>query len=80
MYLAAIGDGTRKHWAWAVVMAVGLELGMLFTPYPGVFGIHLSALFVAVTLVAHLIFGVVMGLSVKRFSLRWRVQPVATAA
>src|SRR5437867_1095842 len=34
MYLALIGDGTRRHWIWAVVMAVGLELGMLFTPYP----------------------------------------------
>ncbi len=63
MYLVLIGEPARRHWAWAVVMAVGLELGMLFTPYPGVFGISLNALFVAATLTAHLIFGVVMGLS-----------------
>ena len=61
MYLALIGDGTRRHWIWAVVMAVGLELGMLFTPYPNVFGIPPSAVFVLVTLAAHLIFGPVMG-------------------
>ena len=80
MYLAMIGNGARRHWAWGVAMSVGLELGMLLTPYPGVFGIHLSALFVAVTLAAHLIFGIVMGLFVKWFSNRWRVQPATVAA
>lgn len=34
MYLAIVGDG-RRHWIWAVLFALGLELGMLFTPYPG---------------------------------------------
>jgi hypothetical protein len=32
MYLALVGDANRRHWAWAVVFAVALELGMLFTP------------------------------------------------
>jgi hypothetical protein len=63
MYLALVGDANRRHWAWAVVFAVGLELGMLFTPYPKFFGIALAPRFVVVTVAAHLVFGVVMGLS-----------------
>jgi len=63
MYLALVGDANRRHWAWAVVFAVGLELGMLFTPYPRFFGITLAPRFVVVTVAAHLVFGVVMGLS-----------------
>jgi hypothetical protein len=63
MYLALVGDAGRRHWAWGVVFAVGLELGMLFTPYPQFFGIVLAPRFVVVTLAAHLVFGVVMGLS-----------------
>lgn len=67
MYVAAIGDALRRHWLWAVAMAVGLELGMLFTPYPAVFGIGVTATFVAVTLTAHLIFGVTLGLTSRRW-------------
>lgn len=66
MYVAMIGEAGRRHWGWAVLMAVGLELGMLFTPYPGVFGIHVTPTFVAVTLSAHLIFGIVLGHYVLR--------------
>ena len=69
MYLAVVGVATKRHWAWAVVMAVGLELAMLFTPYPKVFGIHTTATFVAVTLAAHLVFGVSLGLLTRRL---WR--------
>jgi hypothetical protein len=65
MYLALVGDATRRHWAWAVLLAVGLELGMLLTPYPNVFGIRVSPTFIAVTLAAHLIFGIVLGLVVR---------------
>ena len=68
MYVAMIGDGGRRHWAWAVVFATVLELGMLLTPYPATFGIALSARFVVVTMAAHVVFGVVMGLAVRRFS------------
>ncbi len=63
MYVALVGDASKRHWAWAVLFAVGLELGMLFTPYPNVFGIALTTKFVTVTLAAHLVFGVVMGLA-----------------
>ena len=72
MYLAMIGNGARRHWAWAVLMAVGLELGMLFTPYPQTFGISVTPRFVVVTLSAHLIFGVGLGFS-ARWLARWKV-------
>ena len=72
MYLALVGEGTRRHWGWAVLMAVGLELGMLFTPYTTVFDIHLTARFVVVTLVAHLIFGVALGFVVRWLAQMWR--------
>jgi hypothetical protein len=63
MYVALVGDAKRRLWAWAVVFAVGLDLGMLFTPYAKFFGIVLAPKFVVVTLAAHLVFGIVMGLS-----------------
>jgi hypothetical protein len=65
MYVAMIGNPTRRHWAWAVVMAVGLELGMLLTPYPQVFNIPVTTRFVVVTVAAHAIFGVGLGLTVR---------------
>jgi hypothetical protein len=68
MYLALIGDACRRHWSWGILFAVGLELGMLFTPYPNVFGISLTARFVIVTVAAHAIFGAVMGWSVRAMS------------
>jgi hypothetical protein len=61
MYLALIGDARRRHWAWAILFAVGLELGMLFTPYTTVFNIRLDARFVIVTVAAHAIFGIGLG-------------------
>ena len=68
MYVALVGDAKRRHWAWAVVFAVGLELGMLFTPYPKFFGIALTPRFVVCTVAAHLVFGVVMGLGARGLS------------
>jgi hypothetical protein len=63
MYVALVGDSEKRHWAWAMLFAAGLELGMLFTPYPNFFGIALTPRFVVITLAAHLVFGAVMGLS-----------------
>jgi len=80
MYVALIGDGARRHWAWAVLMAVGLELAMLFTPYPHVFGIHITAAFVLATLAAHLIFGVGLGWLTAWLSRRWRNTAAALPA
>jgi hypothetical protein len=67
MYVAMIGNPQARHWAWAIAMAVGLELAMLVTPYTRAFGIPVTAVFVAATLAAHLIFGIVLG----RFSRRY---------
>jgi hypothetical protein len=70
MYLALVGDGVRRHWAWAVLFALGLELAMLLTPYAAVFDISVTARFVIVTIVAHAIFGIALGLSVRHFARR----------
>jgi hypothetical protein len=68
MYLALVGDARRREWAWAVLFAMGLELGMLFTPYPTVFGIPLTARFIFITIAAHAIFGTGLGLSARWLS------------
>jgi hypothetical protein len=71
MYLALVGDCRRRSWLWAVLLASGLELAMLFTPYPQFFGIAVTGLFVALTLTAHLVFGVVLGLATRSWANRW---------
>ena len=79
MYVALIGDGTKRHWAWGVVMAVCLELGMLLTPYPAFFKIPVTAAFVLVTLAAHVIFGATLGKIVQRRSERIFTPPFPSA-
>jgi len=78
MYVAMVGNPTRRHWMWAVVMALVIELGMLLTPYPAVFGIPVTAHFVAVTVAAHAIFGVGLGLTVRWLG-RWMALSPAPA-
>ena len=68
MYLALVGDPRKRHCVWAVVMAVAIELGMLLTPYPGFFNIPVTPRFVFVTMAAHSIFGVSLGLAVQELS------------
>jgi hypothetical protein len=75
MYISMIGDGARRHWFWAVLMAVGIELGMLLTPYTQVFNIPLTSRFVVVTMLAHAIFGVGLGLAVRWAALRFTPKP-----
>jgi hypothetical protein len=65
MYLAIIGDAGRRSWAWAVLLAAGIELAMLTTPYAKFFSIPLTGTFVAVTLAAHVIFGIALGLCAR---------------
>jgi hypothetical protein len=65
MYVAMIGNPTRRHWAWAVLMALALELAMLLTPYPQVFNIAVTTRFIMVTVAAHAIFGIGLGLAVR---------------
>jgi hypothetical protein len=64
MYLALVGEA-KRNWGWALVMAVGIELAMLLTPYTQAFGIPVTALFIAVTLTAHVVFGVGLGLTAR---------------
>jgi len=82
MFVAMLGEVTRSRWLWGVAMAVGLELGMLLTPYPNVFGIPVTATFVCATLAAHVIFGGVMGRSAQWLSSIWRLErgPTHTGA
>lgn len=68
MYMALIGNAAKRSWLWGIALAAGLEAAMLFTPYAGFFGIALTALFVVVTLSAHTIFGIVLGLVAKFWS------------
>ena len=75
MYLAMVGDGARRHWGWAVLLVMGLELGMLLTPYPQTFGIHVTPRFIVVTMSAHLIFGVGLGLSARWLARRGAFLP-----
>ena len=77
MFVAMLDELTGSRWLWGVAMAVGLELGMLLTPYPNVFGIPLTATFVGVTLAAHFLFGATMGLSARRLASTWRSEPAA---
>jgi hypothetical protein len=72
MYLAMIGDAGRRHWSWAVLMALGLEAAMLLTPYPSVFSIAVTPRFVAATIAAHLIFGAALGFLCQRLARRGR--------
>jgi hypothetical protein len=77
MYMALVGDATRRSWLWAVLFATGLELAMLFTPYTTFFGIHMTTKFVVATLSAHIIFGIVLGLAGQRLERGWRAVPSA---
>jgi hypothetical protein len=79
MYMAMIGDATRRSWLWAILLAAGLELAMLFTPYLDYFKLSMTALFVAVTLTAHMIFGVAMGLYTRNASRRQQALTPALA-
>ena len=76
MYVAMIGNPQRRHWVWAVLWAVALEVGMLLTPYPQVFDIAVTRRFVVVTVAAHAIFGVGLGLTVRSMARRWGEQRI----
>ena len=66
MYATMVNGRWRRRWPVAIVFAMGLEVAMLFTPYPATFGIRVTETFVIVTLTAHLIFGITMGLASVR--------------
>lgn len=70
---SVLGEPRCRTWLWAVLLATGLELAMLLTPYPQFFAIPVTGLFVAVTLTAHLVFGVALGLVTKWWAVRWEL-------
>lgn len=70
---------TWKSIAWATVMAVGIELCLLASPYSAFFGIPVTARFIVVTMIAHLVFGVGLGVSFVLQTILWRRSVVATA-
>jgi hypothetical protein len=74
MYMALVGDASRRSWLWAVLFATVLELAMLVTPYTSFFGIHMTTRFVIVTFTAHAVFGVALGIVARHFSKRWRFE------
>jgi hypothetical protein len=79
MYVAMLGDARNKPWAWGIVFAVGLELFLLITPYNRFFGVALTVAFIAATLLAHLIFGVVMGSATRSWAWRWPAESSPSA-
>ncbi|CAG1003238.1 hypothetical protein PHYC_03051 [Phycisphaerales bacterium] len=64
---------------WATLMAVGIEVGLLLSPYAKFFGIHPTTRFVVVTMLAHLIFGLGMGGYFAWHGSRWRLSASAVA-
>jgi hypothetical protein len=70
MYMALIGDTIKRTWLWAIALAAGLEVMMLLTPYTSFFAIRITALFVVVTLTAHVLFGLTLGLLSRRMQRR----------
>jgi len=67
-----------KPIASATLMAVGIELCLLASPYASFFGIPLTTRFVVVTLLAHIVFGLGMGAYFAWHATKWRL-PFSTA-
>ncbi|MFO0973267.1 MAG: hypothetical protein U1A27_07505 [Phycisphaerae bacterium] len=64
--------------AWAVLMAVAIELCLLASPYAQYFSIPQTTRFVVVTLLAHLVFGLALGGWYATHVRRWPLR-IATA-
>lgn len=65
MYVALVGDLSRRSWLWAVLFATSLEFAMLLTPYTSFFGIPMTARFIVATFAAHAIFGLALGIAAQ---------------
>lgn len=62
---------------WATVMAVGIEICFLLSPYARFFDIQQTARFVVVTLLAHVVFGVFLGAYFAWHAGRWKLPATA---
>jgi len=69
-----------KPIACATLMAVGIELCLLASPYASFFGIHLTQRFIVVTIIAHIIFGLGLGAYFAWHAAKWRLPTSAAAA
>jgi hypothetical protein len=68
MFLALVPRPTRANlFAGSIAFALAVEFLLLITPYASFFGLALNQRFLMLTLSAHLVFGVTLGLW-----LRWR--------
>lgn len=76
---AACGLAWQPIIAYATLMAVGIELCLLASPYISFFSITLTTKFVVVTIMAHLIFGLGMGAYFAWHAAKWRL-PVSAAS
>jgi hypothetical protein len=72
--------GFAKPIVCATLMAVGIELCLLVSPYSPFFGIEITPRFVVVTLLAHMIFGLGLGAYFAWHATRWRLPAAATAS
>src|SRR4051794_32972608 len=57
----------------ATLMAVGIELCLLASPYTSFFGIAPTSQFILVTVIAHMIFGIALGAYFAWHASRWRL-------
>jgi hypothetical protein len=64
---------------WATLMAVGIEVCLLLSPYSGFFDIPLTARFAVVTVLAHITFGLGLGAYFAWHAGRWRLVGAAMA-
>jgi hypothetical protein len=62
-----------KPITYATLMAVGIELCLLASPYASFFGIQMTPRFVVVTLIAHMIFGLGLGAYFAWHAAMWRL-------
>ena len=72
----AFGAPSGDAWKaipWAALMAVGIELCLLASPYASFFGIHLTTRFIVVTMFAHIIFGLGLGAYFAWHATKWRL-------
>lgn len=71
--LGAARMGAWKPVPWATLMAVGIEVCLLISPYAKFFGIHVTTRFVVVTVLAHVIFGLGLGACFAWHARLWRI-------
>jgi hypothetical protein len=82
LHSAAHSEAATKVWkpiTCATLMAVGIELCLLASPYAGFFGIQLTPRFIVVTIIAHIIFGLGMGAYFAWHAAKWRLLAPAFA-